>query len=189
MQDGEVVPVGSSRPVRVEMRVVAASQSSIADLVQSGTFRPDLHARLNGFLLRLPTLAERRVDIGLIIRSILTRLGGSPLRISREAGQALCLHGWRQNIRELEQVLRHAIVLCRGSLVTLRDLPEAFSESTVMASARAGARHNALPSPEVVQRCLDEHGGVIEAARRALGLKNRFVLLRLIKKHGLVLRH
>jgi DNA-binding NtrC family response regulator len=188
IQEGEVTPVGSSRPVAVDLRLIAASQTPLSELVQKGGFRADLHARLNGFELRLPSFFERRVDIGLILRSLLVRMDSRSVRLSRRASEALCVYSWPQNIRELEHALQHACAFRTGSMIGLCDLPASLAREGMTrghGSPSTPPVAQASLMPAAIQRCLDEHGGSIEQAWRALGLKNRFALIRLVKKHRL----
>jgi hypothetical protein len=190
LQEGEVVPVGAAQPVRVDVRVVAASQRPLAELVESGAFLPDLCARLAGFELGLPSLAERRVDLGIVIRAILARMGGEPITLSREAGRAIFTHPWPQNIRELEQALRHAIALSEASVLRLRDLPDAIrgsATSSVPPPMAAGARglsdEDRQARDDLIAK-LREHRGNVSGVARAMG-KARIQVQRWLRRFGI----
>jgi len=128
LQESEVLPVGATRPVRVDVRVVAAAQSDLRSLVAAGTFRADLFARLDAFTVRLPPLRERREDLGLLVASLLRKLAPDrceEMRISPEAALALFRHSWPLNVRELEHSLAVALTVCGGTTIELAHLPEA----------------------------------------------------------------
>lgn len=112
LQEHEVVPVGATRPVAIDARVIAATNRDVEALVRAGSFREDLFARLAGFTLRLPPLRERREDLGLLVGALLRRLAPSrPISLTSSAGEALFAHDWPRNIRELEKCLERACAL------------------------------------------------------------------------------
>ncbi len=144
IQESEVVPVGSSQAVRVDVRVIVAGQTPLPRLVEQRKFRADLHARLQGFSLHLPSLAERREDFGVLVCALLTKVGGQSFTFSRQAGYALLSHGWPQNIRELEQTLRHACSLAENSHVRTRDLPSSIVQPPTDGAPREATNGPAL---------------------------------------------
>ena len=116
LQDGQVVALGSAAPVQVDLRVLAATQQSVDDLVRAGKFRADLLGRLGGFTIVLPPLRERTEDLGLLTAAILERHAGadaSSFRLTADACCALLSRRWPMNVRELERVLQAAIELAR----------------------------------------------------------------------------
>src|SRR6267142_222997 len=120
LQEAEVMPVGAARPIKVDVRVLAATQRNLDALAEEQHFRSDLLARLSGVTLELPPLRERREDLGLLIRALLRRqLGDAAGRITFtcEAARALFLHRWPLNVRELENALQAAdVIVTRLSL-------------------------------------------------------------------------
>src|SRR5215469_8225265 len=201
LQEHEVLPVGATRPVPVDIRVVAATHRDLEALVASGKFRGDLLARVSGLTLRLPPLRERREDLGLLIGMLLKRHFASraeQIRFSSDAARALLLYDWPRNIRELEKCITAAAVLARGESVPLAHLPEPLRA----ALSKPQARPPPQPRPEGVagdagelqlgesdQRrreeilnLLREHSGNITAVARALG-KARFQVQRWIKRY------
>src|SRR5260370_36910970 len=126
LQDGEVVPIGATRPVSVDVRVIAATHQPIGAMVDSGTFRRDLFARLHGFTHRLWPLGDRREDMGGLVADHLQRLAPqqpSGLRIARDAARALVVHSWPLNVRELVHTLSRALSLATDGVIELEHLP------------------------------------------------------------------
>src|SRR5262245_17490202 len=123
LQEGVVERVGSPHPVRVDVRIVAATNRNLADEVRAGRFRRDLYYRLNVFPITLPALRERRDDLPALVRHLAERLGrklGRPVgRIAAGSLQALERHHWPGNVRELENVLQQAIILSRDGVLDL----------------------------------------------------------------------
>jgi transcriptional regulator of acetoin/glycerol metabolism len=118
LQDGQVMGLGSAAPVQVDLRVLAATQQSIDDLVRAGKFRADLLGRLGGFTITLPPLRDRIEDLGLLTAAILERHAGadaSAFRLTADACCALLARRWPLNVRELERVLQAAVELARTS--------------------------------------------------------------------------
>jgi transcriptional regulator of acetoin/glycerol metabolism len=130
LQEGEVYPVGSTSPVHVDARVIAATHHDLEALVARGGFREDLLARLSGFVFRLPPLRERREDIGLIASALLRRIAapGRAPSLSPEAGTLLFRHAWPRNVRELEKCLAQATALAAGGRIETSHLPAAVRE-------------------------------------------------------------
>jgi len=129
LQEREVMPVGSTRPVTVDIRVIAATHQPLDELIRERKFRQDLYARLTGYQFGLPHLRERMDDIGILMGAILKKMGSraSAVTFSRPAARALLVYNYPGNIRELEQAVEAAAVLTRygekGS-IQLGNLPE-----------------------------------------------------------------
>ncbi|HOU92915.1 MAG TPA: sigma 54-interacting transcriptional regulator [Polyangiaceae bacterium] len=112
LQEQEVLPLGQSRPVRFDARILAGAQAPLGDAVAHGRFRGDLHARLDGLTVRLPTLFERISDVpGLLVHFLRQAGGGQAPVIEARLIEALCLHDWPYNVRELERVAQQLMVL------------------------------------------------------------------------------
>lgn len=127
LQDGEVLPVGCTRPVRVDMRIVSATHRDLEARTVHGTFREDLLARLSGFMFRLPSLRERREDTGLLVAVLLRKIAcdtGSPPTLSPDAGWALLRYAWPRNVRELEKCLSRAAAVARDGRIDVEHLAE-----------------------------------------------------------------
>jgi transcriptional regulator with GAF, ATPase, and Fis domain len=112
LQEREVLPLGASFPVPIDIRVICASQCSLRNAVQSGAFRADLHARLDGYTCLLPPLRERCEDIPVMFESFIRRhSAGKIFDIEPKLVERLCLYPWPQNVREVEQLARRLIAL------------------------------------------------------------------------------
>jgi transcriptional regulator with GAF, ATPase, and Fis domain len=131
LQEGEVERVGGTRTLRLNVRVVAATNKDLRDQVKHKKFREDLYYRLNVLSVSLPPLRERQDDIPLLVQHFLSREQGG-LRISRNVMEALQQHTWPGNVRELESVVRRGAVMARSenrALIHMKDLPEELAEA------------------------------------------------------------
>ncbi len=132
LQEGEVRPVGSTDTLKVDVRVIAATNVNLAKAMQEGKFREDLFYRLNVINVALPALRERPTDVPLLaqyfLRQYSKKLGKHIDRISDDALEALVSNRWPGNVRELENVIERATVLARGKEITVSDLPTAFTD-------------------------------------------------------------
>ena len=156
LQEQEFEPVGSSKPMRVDVRVIAATNRDLETAVREGTFRSDLYYRLNVFPLRLPALRERRDDIPALVTFFLQHLArkfGKPLqRVTTETMARLCAYAWPGNIRELQNVLERAVVLAEGPVLAIdaHMLPAAAPVEPVLKPAppSSGASFGSLEDAE-----------------------------------------
>jgi transcriptional regulator with GAF, ATPase, and Fis domain len=123
LQEREFERVGGSGPVRVTVRVIAATNRDLEGAVADGTFRADLFYRLNVFPLHMPALRERRSDIPLLVEYFIqryaTRLGKGIRRVAKETSKLLQLHDWPGNIRELQNVIERAVIVCDSDTVSI----------------------------------------------------------------------
>lgn len=197
LQERQVVPVGDSQPVPVDLRVCAASQRPLPAEVEVGRFRNDLYARLLGCELRLPPLRERRFDVGHLAGRLVARLAPDrPVALAPAAARALVVYDWPRNVRELERCLAAALMLSGDRPIDLEHLPEPVQLAAVRArvepatatvTARveshgaSGASDEILPSRLAAK--LVEHGGNISAVARDLG-KHREQVRRWIQRFG-----
>jgi DNA-binding NtrC family response regulator len=190
---GEVRSIGRAQPTRVDVRVIAATHRDLAGDVASGAFRADLYARLAGWLLQVPPLRERRDDILELARGVLDRHRGGKLALSCRAAEALLLHDWPFNVRELENALEAAAVRADDSVIRCQHLPPAIAERVLardgarVRDARAEdleARPAAPPSEDELRRLIAEHRGNIRNLARALG-KDRQQIYRWLKRYGI----
>jgi transcriptional regulator of acetoin/glycerol metabolism len=181
----EVLPVGATKPVPVDVRVVAATHRSLDRMVEEGTFRRDLFSRLAGYRARLPPLRERIEDLGLLAGSLLARLGppGAALpAIQPKAARALLQCFWPGNIRQLEKALSSAAALAKGGAIGLEHLPDEVRAAPAdLISPPAGEDAAAR---ERLVAMLIEHKGNVSAVARAMG-KARMQVQRWLKRYGL----
>jgi transcriptional regulator of acetoin/glycerol metabolism len=191
LQESEVTPIGGDTPVKVDVRLCAATLRDLEELVEAGSFRRDLYARLYGFSIELPPLRDRRVDLGLLIRRLVsstTRAKGAVL--TQPALRALVRHDWPMNVRELEKVLASAVALAGGKAIDLGHFPEALRRARQSKPA-AEAMPSVEPSSQAGLRerlveLLALHGGNVIAVGEAMGTR-RTQVYRWIHRFGIKL--
>jgi DNA-binding NtrC family response regulator len=177
LQTGEFHPVGSSRPRKVDVRVLAATNADVAREAAAGRLREDLVYRLNTVELRLPALRDRRDDIPDLARTFLDRShGGAQRRLSTAAMEALLAHTWPGNVRELEHVIERAGLLATGDEITADDL-------MLRPRGDAAPRLEEMTLEQVerylIERALATQGGNVSEAARVLGLSRSALYRRL----------
>ncbi len=127
LQEGEVDPVGSKRPVKVDVRIISATNRDLAELTRDGLFREDLYYRLNVFPIVIPALRDRREDIPALARHFIERFAAEEHKavagVSAEAGELLERFNWPGNVRQLENTIFRAVVLCDGTMLDICDVP------------------------------------------------------------------
>ncbi len=130
LQEREIIPVGGIKPIKVNVRLIAATNADLERLVQEGKFRADLFYRLNVIPIRLPALRQRREDIPLLADHFLKRFADkeTPKTVSREAMEILKRYDWPGNVRELENILERAVILDEDGSIDKDDLPERVLE-------------------------------------------------------------
>ncbi len=126
LQEREIIPIGAGEPIKIDVRLVAATNADLEKEVTEGRFRHDLFYRLNVIPIRLPALRQRPDDIALLVDHFLRRFPGAsgPKKITREAMETLTRYDWPGNVRELENVIERAVILGEGEGVEVGDLPE-----------------------------------------------------------------
>ncbi|ACB93800.1 sigma-54-dependent transcriptional regulator [Beijerinckia indica] len=128
LQEGEVDPIGAKRPVKVDIRLISATNRNLIEQVKRGRFREDLYYRLNVFPIHVPALRARREDITELARTFATRFAaeeGKPLRgLTPETEALLCAYDWPGNVRQLENAVFRAVVLADGDELTVTEFPQ-----------------------------------------------------------------
>ena len=128
LQEKEVRPVGSNQRVKVDVRVIAATNRDLETAYKNGTFRKDLYFRLNVVTVHVPALRERRSDIPMLVSWFCERYApGADLRVSSAAMKSLMNYDWPGNVRELENCVERAVALGNGTLIDLGDLPPSIA--------------------------------------------------------------
>jgi transcriptional regulator with GAF, ATPase, and Fis domain len=207
LENREVKRVGGDRVVPIDVRVIAATNRDLRQMVNAGTFREDLFYRLSVVQIELPPLRERPEDIALLVRAVLEDLatrwarGDAPraLRVDPEAMARLLRHAWPGNVRELKNTIERAASLADGDELTVKDLLPT-SVKTPPEPLPGGAAEQLvgddLPFKEAKQRVtdafeaaylkalLDKHGGNITRSAQAAGL-TRYHLRELAKRYGI----
>jgi transcriptional regulator with PAS, ATPase and Fis domain len=192
LQEGEVVPVGATRPVPVDARLVAATHRPLEGMVARGTFRQDLYARISGFVVRLAPLRERLDDLGLLVASVLRKVAGqraAAVALTPEAGRALLTYGWPLNIRELEQTLAVAFALAESGTIEPEHLPPAVTRTPQAAKPEGCDALDGLDERDQRLRldllaCMAEHRGNLANVARSMG-KARTQIQRWCKRFGI----
>jgi transcriptional regulator with PAS, ATPase and Fis domain len=190
LQDGEYEPLGSTKPQKTDARIIAATNQDLAALMAEGKFREDLYYRINVIKLTLPPLAERRDDIPLLVDHFVNhfnaRTGKRITGLSPEAMRLFMHYDFPGNIRELENIIEHGFVLCRGRFITPEHLPRDMQDLQAPAGQSGGSRRVNLRDAEagVIRNLLAEHDGSRAKTARALGI-NPSTLWRKMKKLGI----
>ncbi len=189
LQEHEFERVGGTKPIRVDIRIIAATNRNLEEAVKDGRFREDLYYRLNVVRLRLPPLRERREDIpGLaehFLRKYCAETGKTIPGISAEAVDLLKAHPWPGNVRELENAVERAVVLGAGGAISRADLGlRTATDGTATRSLEfsVGRFHENVESfkRNLIRRALERAGGNQTRAAETLGLQRTY-LARLIK--------
>ncbi len=146
LQDGEVQPIGARRPIHVDVRVIAATNKRLHDEIEAGRFREDLYYRLNVVQLTIPPLRERLGDVPALCRHLLARIATQPglrgLGLTDDALALLMQHDWPGNVRQLQNALFRAAVLCEGDALTPQDFPQIAAQ--IRGRAHGDAPHGRL---------------------------------------------
>ena len=180
LQDRCVIRVGSSTPVPVDVRVVAATNRDLLDEIRAGQFRQDLYFRLNGATVEIPPLRARQLDIEPLARRVLVEHGGE--RLGPGVAAALQRYPWPGNIRELRHAIEHGIALGDGRTVTLDDLPAAVRADLAAPLSVADAplkRRVDESERRAIVHSLDAYGWNQTLAARALGISRRALIYRM----------
>ncbi|NLT68199.1 MAG: sigma 54-interacting transcriptional regulator [Acidobacteria bacterium] len=174
LQERMIEPLGSVEPLKVDVRIVAATNRDLAKLVREGHFREDLYYRIRVISLRLPSLSHRKEDIPLLVDHLMAkfnRIQGKEIEgVSQEVMAQLMEYEYPGNIRELENIIEQAFVLCRGRLIELHHLPAELRPSNP--SGYGGSNPMSLRSMEklLISEALRRHKGSRSKTARQLGI-------------------
>lgn len=187
LAEGEVLPVGATRPVPVKLRVISATHHRLEALVETGQFREDLYYRLNGARFELPALRERS-DLDWLIDRMLADGGQRQITLSDPARQCLHAHRWPGNLRELRNVLEYACAVCVDGRIEPDDLPDGFAaRPPVLAAPVASAEAASYPLPPegmLLMQYLRAAGWNLSAVARQIGV-SRMTLYRRMERYGI----
>ncbi len=197
LQEREFDRVGGTAPIKVDVRLISATNRDLEEMVEQGGFRQDLYYRLNVFPISLPPLRERGDDIILLAEHFLEKFarlhGRRPLAVAPDARAALATYPWTGNVRELQNIVERAVIVATGETIEVADLE--FSGASLAPAPAAAVGDAAEPRDsgsnlrarleeeerESISRAIESSGGNIAAAARALGI-NRSTLYFRIKK-------
>jgi transcriptional regulator with GAF, ATPase, and Fis domain len=186
LQEREFERVGGTRPIKLDIRLVAATNSDLEQAVRNGRFRQDLYYRLAVLRITLPTLRERREDIPLLVRHFVQkhakRCKVKPRPVSPEALACLVNYDWPGNVRELENAIERALVLGSSEIVLPEDLPESLLERTPPPEMTEAKYHSALKElkKQLIRDAVEQTQGSYADAARILGVHPNY-LHRLIR--------
>jgi two-component system, NtrC family, response regulator AtoC len=189
LQEREFDRVGGTKPISVDVRIIAATNRDLNDAVQKGRFRQDLFYRLNVVAISLPPLRERKEDIGALAGYFLKRFAGETkkdfLEITKDAYQKLIAYDWPGNVRELANAIERAVVLGQGPRLTAADLPIENASTAPTLGQLTTSYHEAVDDyrRELIAKALAQTQGSKLAAAKILGLQRTY-LSRLIKTLG-----
>jgi len=174
LQERVIEPLGSVRPIRVDVRVVAATNKDLGELVQAGTFRDDLYYRVRVVHLKLPSLQQRREDVPLLVSHLIARFnrlqGKDIAGVSDGVMARLMEHDYPGNVRELENIIEQAFVLCRGGMIELDHLPPELRPTTT--NERRNVQPMSFRAMEefLISETLQRRNGNRKLAARDLGI-------------------
>jgi transcriptional regulator with PAS, ATPase and Fis domain len=194
LQEGEFHRVGGTTPIKVDVRILSATNQELEALVQAGRFRQDLYYRLNVFPIRIPPLRERVEDIPLLVAHFIERcsqrIQRSVRRVSPDVMALLMAYAWPGNVRELENIIQRMMVVARKDTLEVDDLPPELRQApSVPRGAARVLKDLAKGSAEVAERsaildALKEHLGNVTRTAKALGI-SRATLQNKMKQYGL----
>ena len=191
LQERSYEPLGATRSEAADARIIVATNRDLAERMRAGAFREDLYYRVNVVRVELPPLRRRKEDIPLLAGQFIERFnrlqGKAVLGLSAGALALLMAHHWPGNIRELENVIERAFILCAAGEIGIEHLPAELTTARAVPGGDAGLRsaHDTLDA-QAIQVALERHQGNRAAAARELGI-HKTTLFRRIKKLGLVL--
>jgi len=218
LQEGEVDPVGSKRPVKVDVRIISATNRDLGEMANDGGFRKDLYYRLNVFPIMVPSLRERPADVAPLAKHFIARFSAeehkSVAGLTADAAQMIERFSWPGNVRQLENTIFRAVVLCDGPVLDLCDFPQIAAamglEPDLRAHAAVPAHHLAAAGPstaspyglpltdeagqfrrfealesDIIRMAIGHYQGHMSEVARRLGI-GRSTLYRKLKEFGLV---
>ncbi|MBV9574444.1 MAG: sigma-54-dependent Fis family transcriptional regulator [Acidobacteriales bacterium] len=196
LQEKEVRPVGSNQRVKVDVRVIAATNRDLENEYRTGAFRKDLYFRLNVVTVHLPSLHERRSDIPLLVHWFLDRYApGASIPITQAAMKCMLQYDWPGNVRELANCIERAVALGDRRIIDLSDLPPVMVSSGATADGGSGPAASTLSTTDLedieratIQRVFEQVKGDKVLAGKMLGI-SRATLYRKLKRYNIGGRH
>ncbi len=183
IQEMKIRRVGSNRTIDIDVRVIAATNGDVYNMVEEGRFRPDLFYRLEGCMVQIPALVKRPEDINLLVQHFISKAAqrlGREITCPMSLIKALARYSWPGNVRELEQAISTAAVACRGGLITFNDMPDKIrralgevsesGEATVIIGTREDHRRLEEVERDHIRGVLASTKGNLTAAARILGI-------------------
>jgi len=193
LQNGEIRPVGASATKRVDVRVIAATNRDLEEAVEAHEFREDLYFRLNVVQIRVPPLRERLEVLPRLVEHFVrrfgTKYGKMPNGLDDAARTLLRNYVYPGNIRELESIIAHSVIMCDGDIIRARDLPDAVRNAQPQRLALPNYSAESIPSisdmeEQLIRTALDRLDGNQTEVARKLGI-SRSTLWRKMKEYGI----
>lgn len=194
LQERTIERIGGIQPIEIDVRLIAATHRPLEQMIEEGAFREDLYYRLNVVTIAIPPLRERRDDIPLLIDRFLTRFSEEndrgKMQLSKEAYDLLMKYDYPGNIRELENIVEQAVVLTRGNVVTMADLPSTVRQLPLENKPAFPSLHGSFAEQvaafeqELIRQALAETNGVQRRAADLLGMNERHLRYKL-QKYGM----
>jgi transcriptional regulator with PAS, ATPase and Fis domain len=191
LQEKEFERVGSNQTIRSDVRVITATNRNLEEAIQKGTFREDLYYRLNVVTVSLPPLRERKEDIPLLVEHFLKKYNRenrkNVISLSKEARDLLIRYDYPGNVRELENIIERAVVLCRGDTLNTQDLPLNLREAKTEVAPERDQEGRSLPDAleeierQLISKALARSGGVQTKAAEELGISERVLRYKMKK--------
>ncbi|HSG82740.1 MAG TPA: sigma 54-interacting transcriptional regulator, partial [Gemmatimonadota bacterium] len=193
IEERQVTRIGGERTVKVEARVVAATNRDLEVEVESGRFRQDLYYRLNVHQLKVPPLRDHLSDIPELadhfVADTCRRFGVRPKKLTADAAQALMAHNWRQNnVRELRNIIERMIIACDADAITTDHVPSEIASDAPPPAGDGPHTFQQLKAEaerQIVVAALERNEWHITNTARELGLADHASLLKIMRRHGL----
>jgi PAS domain S-box-containing protein len=189
LQDRQVEPLGSETPVKIDVRVLAATNKNLAELTRSGQFRDDLYYRIRVVHITLPHLRERREDIPLLVDHLIAKfnhlMGREIAGVSMEVMARLMEHDFPGNVRELENIIEQAFVLCRGEIIEMPHLPQELRPNQAAPVDASSPMSLRAMEKAMITEILNRHNGNRKRTARELAI-HPSTLFRKIRSLGIV---
>jgi two-component system response regulator AtoC len=188
LETGQMRRVGQSKSITIDVRIIAASNTNLEEAVKQGNFRQDLYYRLKVLLINLPPLRERKEDIPLLVKFFFDKycsiMNREIIEISQETMELLCKYSYPGNVRELENIIQHAIVMSQSNMLIPQNLPDEIRGIRPDTQARNLSDSLAKIEKQKIKTTLAECNGNLSKAAKLLGI-NRTTLWRRIKKYDI----
>jgi len=175
IEDKEFMPVGGVKPVKTDVRIIAATNKDIYDKTKSGEFREDLYYRLNVVEIKLPSLNERREDIPLLVNHFVEKycneMGKPVLGVNSESMKKLINYDWRGGVRELENIIERAIIFSSGDFIEIADLAESVGSTINLDNTAENLKEATMNfEKEHIKRIIKKYDNNKEEAAKVLGI-------------------
>ncbi|BCS96366.1 hypothetical protein DSLASN_19980 [Desulfoluna limicola] len=188
LEEREIEKVGDHHPIRVDVRLISATNKDLSQLIREGVFRQDFYFRINVFPISCPSLSLRKDDIPLLAKSFIERYASRDNKgihgMTREAMETLMAYGWPGNIRELRNTIEYALVLCPRGLIGKEHLPPVITLTPVDLEPRQGKFVYSQRERDELARALEKNAWNQSATAKGLGV-SRVTVWKRIKKYGL----